>query len=178
MDHKLKVTPTKIVGVAVIETSSHRDERGHFYRAFCHHELASILGDRTIQQINISHTKNIGALRGIHFQRAPHEEMKFVRCIKGKVWDVVVDLRQDSKTYLLWLALELSETNYKMFVIPEGCAHGFQALEAESELLYLHTAVYSPTSEGGLRFDEPRIAISWPLPVTDISNRDKSFSFL
>lgn len=156
----------------MVETAPHRDERGHFYRAFCNHELAQILGDRNIEQINISKTNTVGSIRGLHFQHAPYAEMKLIRCLKGKVWDIAVDLRKESATYLQWHAVELSAECCNMLVIPEGCAHGFQVLEPESELLYLHTACYSPESEGGVRFDDPRLSISWPLQVTDISNRD------
>ncbi|MDP3480469.1 MAG: dTDP-4-dehydrorhamnose 3,5-epimerase family protein [Desulfoprunum sp.] len=174
----MKSILTNISGVLIVETAPYRDERGHFYRAFCRHELASIVGGRRIEQINLAHTSSVGAIRGMHFQLAPHAEMKMIRCIKGKVWDVAVDLRKDSATYLQWHAVELSRENCNMVVIPEGCAHGFQVLEPESELLYLHTAGYSPESEGGVRFDDPLISISWPLPVSDISNRDLSYPFL
>lgn len=173
----MKIIQTKISGVLIVETVPYHDDRGSFYRAFCRHELALIIGDRSIEQINMSRTVSVGAIRGIHFQRAPHAEMKLIRCIKGRVWDVAVDLRKDSVSYLQWHAIELSVENCNMLVIPEGCAHGFQVLESESELLYLHTAGYSPGSEGGLRFDDPLFSISWPLPVTDISNRDMSYQF-
>jgi dTDP-4-dehydrorhamnose 3,5-epimerase len=108
----------------------------------------------------------------MHFQRRPCAEMKLVRCLKGKVWDVAVDLRADSPTYLQWHAEELTPDNSKMLVIAEGFAHGFQVLEANSELLYLHTAFYSAETEGGVRYDDPALAITWPLLVTDISTRD------
>jgi dTDP-4-dehydrorhamnose 3,5-epimerase len=171
----MKIIQTNIPGVLVVEAVSYHDERGIFYRAFCRHELALIIGERRIEQINLSRTVSVGAIRGIHFQRTPHAEMKLIRCVKGRVWDVAVDLRKDSVSYLQWLALELSAENCNMLVIPEGCAHGFQVLESDSELLYLHTAEYSPESEGGIRFDDPLFSISWPLPVTDISNRDMSY---
>jgi dTDP-4-dehydrorhamnose 3,5-epimerase len=174
----MKNFPTRIPGVSLVVTDPYRDERGHFYRAFCQQELARIVADRQIRQINLSCTQSVGAIRGMHFQHMPHAEMKLIRCVKGKVWDVAVDLRKDSVTYLQWHAVELSAENCKMIVIPEGCAHGFQVLEPESELLYLHTADYSPESEGGVRFDDPLVSISWPLPVSDISNRDVSYPFL
>ncbi|MBA4389458.1 MAG: dTDP-4-dehydrorhamnose 3,5-epimerase [Syntrophus sp. (in: bacteria)] len=174
----MKIVQTPISGVSLVETTPYRDERGHFYRAFCHRELAPIIGNRQIEQINVSRTDVVGAIRGMHFQRKPHAEMKLIRCIKGKVWDVAVDLREGSDTYLQWYAIELSTEDCSMFVIPEGCAHGFQVLEPESELLYLHTASYSAESEGGVRFDDPLVSIMWPLPVSDISNRDKSHPFL
>lgn len=174
----MKSSPGHIPGLMLVETSPFRDDRGSFYRAFCRHELASIVGDRRIEQINISRTALIGAIRGLHFQRVPHAEMKLIRCIKGKVWDVTVDLRQNSATYKQWQAVELSADDCNMIVIPEGCGHGFQVLEPQSELLYLHTACYSPESEGGVRFDDPLLSINWPLPVSDISIRDLSYPLL
>ena len=174
----MKIVSTPIWGVSLAETTPYRDERGHFYRAFCRRELAPIIGNRQVEQINISRTDMVGAIRGMHFQRKPHAEMKLIRCIKGKVWDVVVDLRKSSDTYLQCYGIELSAKDCTMFVIPEGCAHGFQVLEPESELLYLHTASYSAESEGGVRFDDPLVSIRWPLPVSDVSERDKSHPFL
>lgn len=170
--------PTFISGVMLVETSPYRDERGLFYRAFCNQELSSIIGHRRIEQINVSKTNEVGSIRGLHFQRAPHEEMKLIRCIKGKVWDVAVDLREESDTYLQWHAIELSKSNCFMYVIPEGCAHGFQVMEPDSELLYLHTAFYEPKSESGVRFDDPKINIAWPFVPMSISDRDLSFQLL
>ena len=168
----MKITPTTISGVMLVETTPHIDPRGAFARLYCEHELASLIGNRRIAQINHSRTSSVGAIRGMHYQRPPHAEMKLVRCLKGRVWDVAVDLRTTSPTFLQWHAEELTPENARMLVIPEGCAHGFQVLEAESELLYLHTAFYTPDAEGGLRHDDSRLGISWPLPVTDLSSRD------
>jgi len=117
-------------------------------------------------------TVSPGAIRGMHFQNPPYAEMKLVRCLRGRVWDVAVDLRASSPTFLRWHAEELSAENRLMMAIPEGFAHGFQVLEPESELLYLHTALYHKPSEGGVRFDDPVLAIQWPLSVTDVSSRD------
>lgn len=132
------------------------------------------MGGRHIKQINHSRTRTVGAVRGLHFQYPPHAEMKLVRCIKGRVWDVAVDLRAGSATFLRWHAEELAPENARMLVIPEGCAHGFQVLERDSELLYLHTARYVPQVEGGLSCQDPRLGIAWPLPVTDLSRRDSN----
>ncbi len=162
----------------MVETTPHVDNRGQFARLFCCKELSSLMGSRKILQINHSCTVAIGAVRGMHFQHAPHAEMKLVRCLKGKVWDVAVDLRPQSPSYKRWHAQELSPQNAHMMVIPEGFAHGFQVLEAGSELLYLHTAFYKPESEGGLRHDDPELGIAWPLPVTDISARDSSHAHI
>lgn len=169
----MKLLPTAIAGVFVVDTKSFQDSRGAFTRLFCERELADAVGGRHIDQINHSRTATIGAVRGLHFQRPPHAETKMVRCLKGRVWDVAVDLRKGSRTFLQWHAQELSATNSLMLVIPEGCGHGFQVLEPDSELLYLHTASYTPLVEGGVRFDDPALNIPWPLPVADLSKRDK-----
>ena len=169
----MELLPTGLAGVFVAETQAFQDSRGAFSRLFCQLELADPLGDRHIEQINHSRSTKVGAVRGLHFQRQPHAEMKMVRCLKGRVWDVAVDLRKGSPTFLQWHAQELSASNALMLVIPEGCAHGFRVLEPDAELLYLHTASYTPSAEGGLRFDDPALGISWPLPATDLSERDK-----
>lgn len=167
-----------IAGAMVVEGQAHTDHRGAFSRLFCERELAEVISDRHVVQINHSRTNTVGAVRGMHFQHPPHAEMKMVRCVRGRVWDVLVDLRAGSPTFLHWHAEELSPDTSRMLVIPEGCAHGFQALEADSELLYLHTAFYTPASEGALRYDDPQLAIPWPLPVTDLSERDKTHALL
>lgn len=169
---------TPITNLLVAESKAIKDERGAFARLFCEQELSSVIGQRKIVQINHSRTEAVGAVRGLHFQHAPHAEMKLVRCLKGKVWDVAVDLRPQSPSYKRWYAQELSVQNARMMVIPEGFAHGFQVLEAGSELLYLHTAFFKPDSEGGVRHDDPSLGIKWPLPVTDISVRDSSHTYI
>jgi dTDP-4-dehydrorhamnose 3,5-epimerase len=174
MGGAMRITQTALAGVAVVETPRASDHRGDFARLFCEEELRPVIGARRIVQINQSRTVEAGAVRGMHFQRPPHAEMKLVRCIRGKVWDVAVDLRAGSPTFLEWHAEELSAENARMLVIPEGVAHGFQVLERDSQLLYLHTASYRPEAEGGIRHDDPRLAIAWPLRVTDLSQRDAS----
>lgn len=174
----MKIGQTTISGVMVVETCTQVDHRGAFARLYCERELTPVIGNRRIVQMNYSRTSIAGAVRGMHFQRPPYAEMKFVRCLKGKVWDVAVDLRADSPTFLKWFAVELSPGNARMLVVPEGCAHGFQSLEAESELLYLHSSFYNPEAEGGVRHDDPRLGITWPLPVADISARDISHPFI
>lgn len=169
----MRLIETPISGLVIAETTPFRDARGAFARFFCDKELTAAIGGRHIAQINHSLTCSIGAVRGMHFQQAPHAEMKMVRCIKGRVWDVAVDLRQGSPTFLQWHAQELAPDNASMLIIPEGCAHGFQVLEAESELLYLHTAPYTPSAEDGIRHDDPAIKIDWPLPISDLSERDQ-----
>ncbi|MGA9491895.1 MAG: dTDP-4-dehydrorhamnose 3,5-epimerase family protein, partial [Mycobacterium sp.] len=161
-----------IADLKLVQSSPHRDDRGAFLRLFCTQELQPLLGRRQIAQINQSRTSQAGIVRGLHFQHPPHAEMKMVRCLRGRLWDVAVDLRAGSPTFLQWHAQELVEDDAQMLVVPEGFAHGFQALEPESELLYLVTAAYDPPSEGGLRHDDPRLAIPWPLPPRDVSPRD------
>ena len=167
------IRPAPLAGVMVVERTSFDDQRGAFTRCYCERELKEIMGARRIVQINHSRTRAAGAVRGMHYQRPPHAEMKLVRCLAGRVWDVAVDLRAGSPTFLRWHAEELSAGNTRMLVIPEGCAHGFQALEEDSTLLYLHTEFYAPEFEGGVRHDDPRLGIPWPLPPTDISERDR-----
>ena len=174
----MKLVETSIAGAWIIESKAFQDNRGAFSRLFCSHELQAILGTRVIAQINHSMTHSVGAVRGLHFQNPPHAEMKIVRCLKGRVFDVAVDLRQGSPTFLKWTAVELAPESRLAFVIPEGCAHGFQVLEEDSELLYLHTAFYTPDAEGAVRFEDPKISVDWPIAPTDLSARDLSHPYL
>jgi len=174
----LNIIPTAIQGVNIVVSSPIEESRGSFNRLFCEEELSSLLEGRKIIQINHSLTHQSGSIRGLHYQHSPHAEMKMVRCLKGKVWDVAVDLRKGSPTFLRYHAQELSAENHLMMIIPKGCAHGFQVLDADSELFYLHTAAYAPDAEGGVRYDDPLLSIDWPLPVSDISSRDQSHLFL
>jgi dTDP-4-dehydrorhamnose 3,5-epimerase len=177
----MNILPTALPGVLIVETELRRDSRGSFARLFCAEELASVLGARQILQINLSQTRQEGAVRGLHFQHRPHAEMKLIRCLKGKVWDVAVDLRAGSSTLLQWHAEELSPDNARMMVVPEGCAHGFQTLDPDCELLYLHTAVHVPESEDGIAWNDPKVGISWPLPLPaadGLSHRDQHLPML
>lgn len=174
----MRISDTKIPGVRVIESTAHTDSRGSFSRAFCERELDEALAGRHIVQINLSQTIARGALRGLHYQRPPYAEMKIVRCLRGRIWDVALDLRHGSPTFMQWHAEELSPGNKKALLIPEGCAHGFQTLEDDCEMLYLHTEFYQPDHEGGIHYQDKRHNISWPLPVTDISARDTGYPML
>ena len=174
----MNVEETCIPGAWVISTPAFEDNRGAFSRLFCSQELEPVIGNKNIVQINHSKTHSVGAVRGLHFQNSPNAETKIVRCIKGRVFDVAVDLRPNSQTFLKWTAIELTPESHTAFVIPEGCAHGFQVLEEDSELLYLHTAFYSPDDEGGVRYDDSMIGIDWPLIPTDLSERDLSHAYL
>lgn len=172
------IHPLPIEGSALIEAEPFQDHRGLFARFFCTRELGQLFGERQIVNVNFSRTLRAGAIRGMHFQYPPHQEMKLVRCLRGAVFDVLIDLRPDSPTFLKWHGEILSAANLKMLCLPEGFAHGFQALEPDSELLYLHTAFYAPEAQGGLRYDDPAVGIEWPLEVTEISERDASHPHL
>ena len=170
----MKIQRTLLPGVVVVQATPVADHRGEFRRVFCENELSEIIGNRRIVQANISKTRLTGTVRGLHFQNPPHEEMKLVQCLRGRIYDVAVDFRKDSPTFLKWHAEELTPDNHRLLVVPEGCAHGFQTLEPDSELLYLVTAFYTKNAEGGLRYDDPAIGIRWPLKATNISDKDKS----
>lgn len=168
----LNIEPIALAGAARISSRLHQDSRGVFARFFCEQELSSLLNGRTIRQINFSRTKQCGAVRGLHFQRPPAAEDKFVRCLRGQVFDVMVDLRADSSTFGQWFGTELNSDQMNMLYIPRGFAHGFQTLTENCELLYLHTEFYCPDCEGGFRCDSPELNIDWPLPIAEHSERD------
>ena len=174
----MKIRTTALAGVAIVETTPFIDNRGSFSRLFCTDELCTILETRSIRQINHSSTHPVGTVRGLHMQQPPYAEMKLIRCLKGGIWDIAVDLRKNSPTFLKWFAQELTPENGHMIVIPEGCAHGFQVLQQDSEMLYLHTAPYTPSSEHGYHPTDPKIAIRWPLEITEMSERDSSLPFI
>ena len=163
----MEIIKTEIDGLFVIEANPFIDHRGSFTRFFCEKELSTVIGKRKIVQINHSMTHEYGAIRGLHYQYPPHAEMKMARCIRGKIWDVAVDLRTGSKTFLKWHAIELTPENAKMMILPEGFAHGMQTLEEDSELLYFVTEFYTPASEGGMMYNDPRLKIKWPLKATE-----------
>ena len=168
--------PTPIASVLELMGQPFSDDRGAFLNAFRAQEpgYAQTWGKRAIAQVNISRTEAVGAVRGLHLQAQPHSEAKIVRCLRGRVWDVAVDLRPNSPTRGQWHAVELSPGAANALLIPEGCAHGFQVLEPGSELLYLHSGAWVPEAETGVRFDDPQLAIPWPLPPLGLSERDLS----
>ncbi len=172
------IEETSIDGLQVIHRETVGDERGYFERIFCSDELKSIIGQRSIVQINHSMTAKAGTVRGMHFQYLPHAEMKLVSCLRGEVFDVAVDLRRDSPTFLQWHGEILSEKNHCTFCIPEGFAHGFQALTEDCELFYLHTAAYCPDAEAGVNALDPRLAINWLMPIKERSARDQNHQML
>jgi dTDP-4-dehydrorhamnose 3,5-epimerase len=174
----VKTYPTPLAGLCVVQHTPISDHRGAFARIFCTHELSEILDSKQIIQINHSLTKSRGAVRGMHFQYPPYMEIKLVTCLKGEVFDVAVDIRQNSPTYLKWHAEILNPENNKTMVIPEGFAHGFQTLTQDCEMLYLHTCAYNPEAEGGLNPSDPALGIDWPLAFTEISQKDSDQTFI
>lgn len=150
------------------------DARGRFTRLFCERELEQLRPGLHFTQINLSETRGRGTVRGLHYQTPPAAEAKLIHCLRGRAFDVAVDLRADSATFLRWHSVELSDDNDRAIFIPEGFAHGFQALSDEVHLLYMHTAPWTPSCEAGLRHDDPRLAIRWPLPVDNVSDRDRA----
>lgn len=167
-----------VPGLVRIELDRKGDERGFFARIFCKTEFEDrgLIGDWN--QVNGSLTGKKGTIRGLHFQYPPQAEVKLVRCVKGAIFDVGVDLREGSPTFGQWAGIELSETNGEMLYIPQGFAHGFQALEDDSEIIYFNSAPYSPEFECGLRFDDPDVGVDWPQQVSVVSERDKNLQTL
>lgn len=172
--NRLSITDTPIGGVKLVQRQPLSDERGYLARLFCAQELAQAGWHTPVAQINLTLTRKRGTVRGLHYQNAPDAEMKLVTCIRGAVWDVAVDLRADSPTFLQWHAQHLSADNGLALLIPEGCAHGFQTLSDDAELLYCHSAAYASKSDAGLNALDARLAIAWPLPVAVslMSDRD------
>jgi len=169
----LSLAPLKL-----LERRVHADERGEFSRIFCAEELSALGWQGPLVQVNHSRTMARAAVRGMHFQLPPHAEMKLVTCLRGEVWDVAVDIRENSPTFLKWHAEMLSAQNRRAMLIPQGFAHGFQALTDEAELLYCHSQAYAPQSEGGMNPLDPRLAITWPLEVGALSLRDAGQALL
>ncbi len=170
---RFQVSDTPLSGVMCIERSSVGDARGFLSRMFCTHELLSVGWHWPVSQINHTCTEKSGTVRGIHFQQPPNSEAKLVSCIKGSAWDVAVDLRHGSPTFLHWTAQILSAKNKRALLISPGCAHGFQPLEDATELLYCHSRGYAPEADAGLNPLDPTLAIVWPKPITLLSDKDR-----
>ena len=169
---------TPLAGSYMIELEPFSDNRGWFARFYCKDEFKKIGHTREWVQLNHSVTYKKGTIRGMHFQQQPYREIKMVRCIAGSVYDVIVDLRKDSPTFLKWFGEELSAENKKMLYMPEGFAHGFQCLTDNCELIYHHSELYTPEAEAGIRYDEPGVNIKWPSLPTMISSRDSAHPYL
>jgi len=154
------------------------DERGMFARAFCAREFAAQGLESAFVQANISANVHASTVRGMHFQREPDAEVKLVRCTKGSIYDVIVDMREGSATYLRWFGAELSEENGLAMYVPKGFAHGYQALTDGATIFYMVSAFYAPASEGGLRYDDPKLSIAWPRAVSELSDKDAKWPLL
>ena len=174
----MKFISQDIPDLFVIELQPIEDDRGSFYRNFCLNEFRNNLSDINFVQINCSNNRYKGTLRGLHFQNKPHQEDKLIRCLNGSIFDVAVDLRKESKTYLKWFGVELNAKNMKMLFVPKGFAHGYLTLTDNSEIQYLVSEYYSPKFESGLHFNDPTININWPMEVSHISYKDKNWKYI
>jgi dTDP-4-dehydrorhamnose 3,5-epimerase len=168
-------TPTKIESAWILDIERREDDRGFFARSFCTNEFREHGLNAQVTQINVGYTSKKGGLRGLHYQLAPHAEIKIVRCTRGAIFDVVLDLRIDSPTFKRWVGCELTADNHRILVVPEGCAHGYQTLQDDAEVEYMTTAAYAPQAARGVRYDDPIFKIDWPIPVTMTSKADKSW---
>ncbi len=175
---RFSITELPLPGLKLIERHRLGDPRGFLTRVFCSDELSAAGWAKPVAQINHTYTARRGTVRGMHFQYSPNVEMKLVTCIRGEVWDVAVDVRRESPTFLAWHAEVLSADNCRALLIPEGVAHGFQALTDDVELIYCHSAPHRSETEGGLHPEDPQIAIAWPLPVAGLSPRDTRHPFI
>jgi dTDP-4-dehydrorhamnose 3,5-epimerase len=178
MSARFEVINTALTGLRVLQRKPLGDSRGYLERMYCHEELAALTPGRNILQINHTLTSRRGTVRGMHYQLPPHAETKFISCLRGEVFDVAVDLRHGSPTFLRWHAELLSAQNHRTLVVPEGFAHGFQTLADDCELLYLHTGAFAPDSEGALNAKDPRLGIEWPLSISCLSARDAGHPLL
>lgn len=175
---RFSVTALPIQGLFRVQRQRIGDSRGFLSRLFCVDELRAAGWQHPVAQINHTYTAKRGTVRGMHFQHPPHAEMKLVSCVRGEVWDVAVDLRAGSPTFLHWHAEHLSEENGSALLMPEGCAHGFQSLTDEAELIYCHSMAYAPQAEGGLNPLDVRLGVSWPLEIAEMSARDSAHPML
>jgi dTDP-4-dehydrorhamnose 3,5-epimerase len=171
----MRFLPTAIEGVVVIEPQKLADSRGFFARAWCHEEFARHGLSAVVAQANIGFSPRRGTLRGLHYQAAPHEEAKLVRCTRGEIYDVAVDLRPGSPTFLGWIGLRLSADSHRMLYVPEGCAHGYLTLTDDAELSYQASQPYVSEAARGLRYDDPALGIEWPIEVRVLSEQDGSW---
>ena len=171
-------TETKLKGAYIIDIKKVEDERGFFGRSFCKQTWEQHGLKADILQANISRNKYKGTLRGLHMQEAPYEETKLVRCTRGAVYDVIVDMRKDSETYLQWIGAELTADNYRMLYVPQGFAHSYITLEDDSEVTYNVTQVYTPSAERGFRWDDPAFGIQWPIEPVIVSPKDQAFPLM
>lgn len=177
MSARFAITPTALDGVSVVERRLIGDARGFLSRLYAADELAGLI-DRPIHSVNHALTRERSTVRGMHFQFPPYAECKVVSVLRGEIFDVAVDIRRGSSTFLQWHGERLSADNRRALVIPAGCAHGFQTLTDDCELLYLHTVAYNAEAEGGVSPLDPALGISWPLPPCGLSERDASYALI
>ena len=170
----MKFTELSLKGAFIVDLEKIEDERGFFGRLWCQNEFVQHKLNTNIVQVNMSFSKKKGTMRGLHLQKGSHAETKFIRCTRGSVFDVMVDLRPNSPTFKKWFGVELSAKNYRMIYVPEGFAHGFLTLEDNSEVYYFVTQFYNGKHEVGLRYNDPTINIEWPIPVSEITDKDKN----
>ncbi|MCS6948554.1 MAG: dTDP-4-dehydrorhamnose 3,5-epimerase [Steroidobacteraceae bacterium] len=174
----MRFVPCDIPGVFLLEQEPRHDERGHFARLWCERELADRGLCARVAQVNTQLSPQTATLRGLHYQCAPHAEVKIVRCNRGSIFDVAVDLRTDSPTYRRWFGLRLSAGDGRMLYVPQGCAHGYLTLEPDTEVMYFTSEFYAPSSASGVRYDDPAFSIRWPLPPLLISAADRAWPLL
>jgi dTDP-4-dehydrorhamnose 3,5-epimerase len=168
-------TKTALPGATLIDVERREDARGYFVRNYCEHEFEAHGLPTRMVQANMSLTRHAGTLRGMHYQLAPYAEDKLVRCVRGAIWDAIVDIRPDSPTYCQWIGVELSETNGRMLLVPKGFAHGFVTLSDDAAVNYQVSEFYTPSAERGARHDDPAFAIAWPVPVLEMSDKDRNW---
>jgi dTDP-4-dehydrorhamnose 3,5-epimerase len=171
----VKFQETELSGAYIIDIDPFEDERGLFARIWCQKEFEAHGLNSSSVQANVSRSRKRGTVRGLHWQRQPYAECKLVRCTRGAVYDVIVDLRPDSGTFRSWIGVDLTEHNHRMLLVPENFAHGFQSLEDDSEVFYQVTQFYTPDAECGARYDDPAFVIDWPLDVKSISEKDRGW---
>jgi dTDP-4-dehydrorhamnose 3,5-epimerase len=174
----MQFTPTPLAGACIIDLQRLEDERGFFARAFCQREFEELGINSSVVQANVSFNRCKGTLRGMHYQVAPALETKLVRCTRGAIIDVIVDLREDSSTYLQHITVELNAENHRALFVPENFAHGFQTLEDNTEVMYMVSGFYTPTCERGLRYSDPLLGIDWPATVVHLSDKDSQWPLL
>lgn len=175
----MKFTETKLKGAYIIDIEAYQDQRGYFARVWCEREFRQHGLSTAVVQCNVAGNHRAGILRGMHFQRPPWSEVKLVRCTRGAVFDVIVDMREDSETCRQWIGVELTEENHRMLYVPEGFAHGYLTLQDGSEVVYQVSQFYTPEAEGGLRWDDPAIGIDWPdVGELTISDKDSAWALL
>lgn len=174
----LQVIDTAFADLHLIQRQPKFDNRGYLERLFCFESLKKVLGEKSVRQINHTVTHQAGTVRGLHYQQPPFAEIKMVSCIKGEIWDIVIDIREGSPTFLQSFSVKLSGKDFLSILIPEGFAHGFQTLTDNCELIYFHTADYNAAAERGLNPLDAKLGIIWPLPITNLSPRDENHEFI